>query len=108
MVRFEGVLHKVSSSHTNIMVTRFAQSNRHMTLTVTYVLQERPDYRLVLYFPAVNEPRDPPPEWLMGHTDEHPKTGILGCVPKVVEKRPPHLIEPHSSKNTALIHFKTT
>lgn len=33
--------------------------------------------RLGLYFPAVNEPRDPLPEWLVGHTDEPPKTGIL-------------------------------
>lgn len=76
MVRFEGVLHKVSSSHTNIMVTRIAQSNQ-LTPTATYALQERPDFGLGLYFPAVNEPRDPPPEWLVGHTSEHPKTGIL-------------------------------
>ncbi|WP_348685748.1 hypothetical protein [Aeromonas bestiarum] len=34
--------------------------------------------------------------------------GELGCVPKVVEKWPPHFIEPNSSKNTAFIYFKTT
>ncbi|MNF00538.1 hypothetical protein D3C80_1993810 [compost metagenome] len=36
-----------------------------------------------------------------------PKFG-LGCVPKVVEKWPAHLIEPHPYKNTAFIHFKIT
>lgn len=32
----------------------------------------------------------------------------LGCVPKVVEKRSPHSMGPHPSRNTAFIHFKIT
>lgn len=77
MVRFEGKLHNVSASHRNIKVTRVTQSHRHMAPTATYILQDKPDYGLGLYLPAVNEPRDPLPEWLEAHSREYPKTGIL-------------------------------
>lgn len=46
------------------------------------------------------------PRW-QEHIGEIVAAG-LGCVPKVVEKWPPHFIEPNSSKNTGFIYFKTT
>ncbi|MNE16632.1 hypothetical protein D3C80_1095830 [compost metagenome] len=77
VVRFEGTFHRVSGSHANIKVTRIAQVNRHAAPTATYSLVERPEYALSLYLPAVNEPRDPLPDWLDGYTKAHPKAGIL-------------------------------
>lgn len=46
--------------------------------------------------------------WRSWCTHSFNRDKALGCVPKVVEKWPPHFIEPNSSKNTAFIYFKTT
>lgn len=77
VVLFEGKLHRVSGPHASIKVTRISQVNRHAAPTATYSLIERPDYALSLCLPAVNEPRDPQPDWLDGYTKAHPKAGIL-------------------------------
>ena len=77
VVRFEGTHHRVSGPHASIKVTRISQINRHAAPTATYSLIERPDYALSLCLPAVNEPRDPLPDWLDGYTKAHPKAGIL-------------------------------